>query len=107
VSPPAPAARILRGYGPLLAFAVLFCLMATFVPTVGDEVRTVPAEAVPGGEGAPGGFPAGDGPGAGEESTSLPSPGSPGVGPSGAPRHGTSAKGSGGGTAAGPGQHAA
>jgi hypothetical protein len=47
--PSAPSARILRGYGPLLAFAVLFCLMAAFVPTVGDEVRTVPAEATSGG----------------------------------------------------------
>lgn len=36
-------ARLLRGYGPLLAFALLFCLMAAFVPTVGSEVRTVPA----------------------------------------------------------------
>ncbi len=35
--------RLLRGYGPLLAFALLFCLMAAFVPTVGTEVRTVPA----------------------------------------------------------------
>ncbi|MGH8976285.1 MAG: hypothetical protein ACRD0C_24105, partial [Acidimicrobiia bacterium] len=38
-----PSSRLLRGYGPLLAFAVLFCLMAAFVPTVGTEVRTVPA----------------------------------------------------------------
>jgi hypothetical protein len=42
MNPSAPSARILRGYGPLLAFAVLFCLMAAFVPTVGTEVRTVP-----------------------------------------------------------------
>jgi hypothetical protein len=40
---PSPSARLLRGYGPLLAFALLFCLMAAFVPTVGTEVRTVPA----------------------------------------------------------------
>src|SRR3954464_7797998 len=36
---PSPAAsRLLRGYGPLLAAAVLFLLMATFVPTVDREV---------------------------------------------------------------------
>lgn len=40
---PAPSSRLLRGYGPLLAFALLFLLMAVFVPTVGEEVRTVPA----------------------------------------------------------------
>jgi hypothetical protein len=40
---PSPSSRLLRGYGPLLGFALLFCLMAAFVPTVGTEVRTVPA----------------------------------------------------------------
>jgi hypothetical protein len=39
---PSPSSRLLRGYGPLLAFALLFVLMAVFVPTVGEEVRTVP-----------------------------------------------------------------
>lgn len=38
---PSPAAsRLLRGYGPLLAGAVLFLLMAVFVPTVDKEVVT-------------------------------------------------------------------
>ena len=41
LSPPATSSRILRGYGPLLAFALLFLLMAAFVPTVGEQVRTV------------------------------------------------------------------
>jgi hypothetical protein len=57
--PPSPAGRILRGYGPLLAFALLFLLMAAFVPTVGDQVRTVPAESGRGAAG--GGSPYGDG----------------------------------------------
>jgi len=49
--PPSPGARLLRGYGPLLAFVVLFTLMAAFVPTVGEEVRTVTVSgpSVPGG----------------------------------------------------------
>ena len=34
-------ARLLRGYGPLLALLIVFALMAAFVPTVGDKVRTV------------------------------------------------------------------
>ena len=59
MSSSAPSARILRGYGPLLAFAVLFCLMAAFVPTVGEEVRTVPAEGVAAAPGSPAGYPAG------------------------------------------------
>ncbi|MDQ1373816.1 MAG: hypothetical protein QOJ09_1154 [Actinomycetota bacterium] len=38
---PSPAtSRLLRGYGPLLAAALLFLLMATFVPTVDREVVT-------------------------------------------------------------------
>ena len=32
------ARRLLRGYGPLLAFVVVFLLMAVAVPTVGKEV---------------------------------------------------------------------
>ena len=33
--PPSPASRLMRGYGPLFGFAVLFLLMAALVPTVG------------------------------------------------------------------------
>jgi hypothetical protein len=33
----------MRGYGPLLGFAVLFFLMAALIPTVGTEVKTVAA----------------------------------------------------------------
>jgi hypothetical protein len=36
----APRTRLLRGYGPLVAAALLFVLMATFVPTVGKQVET-------------------------------------------------------------------
>ncbi len=36
----APQTRLLRGYGPLVAAAVLFVLMATLVPTVGKQVET-------------------------------------------------------------------
>ncbi len=87
MNPSAPSARILRGYGPLLAFAVLFCLMAAFVPTVGDEVRTVPAEATPGGDSAVDGQ-AGDptAPGADGEAEA---PGSPAAAASSPPRPGT------------------
>ncbi|HYT39511.1 MAG TPA: hypothetical protein VEN99_08370, partial [Acidimicrobiia bacterium] len=41
--PPSPASRLMRGYGPLFAFALLFLLMAALVPTVGQEVKTVAA----------------------------------------------------------------
>ena len=34
----APRTRLLRGYGPLVAAALLFVLMATFVPTVAQQV---------------------------------------------------------------------
>jgi hypothetical protein len=37
---PTPASRLVRGYGPLLAAALLFLLMAVFVPTVDREVVT-------------------------------------------------------------------
>jgi hypothetical protein len=37
IAPPAAARRVLKGYGPLVAFALLFLLMATFVPTVDSE----------------------------------------------------------------------
>jgi len=58
--PPSPAARLMRGYGPLFGFAVLFMLMAALVPTVGTEVKTV-AVAGSGANGATGGVTAGDG----------------------------------------------
>jgi hypothetical protein len=51
---PSPSSRLLRGYGPLLAFALLFVLMAAFVPTVGEQVRTVPVAQGPGATGTPG-----------------------------------------------------
>jgi hypothetical protein len=38
-----PSRWLLRGYGPLVALAVLFVLMAAFIPTVGEQVRTVAA----------------------------------------------------------------
>ena len=47
------SSRILRGYGPLLAFALLFLLMAAFVPTVGEQVRTVPGASSQGPSGSP------------------------------------------------------
>src|SRR5581483_7228491 len=53
--PPSPASRLMRGYGPLLGFAVLFMLMAALIPTVGPEVKTV-AVAGPNGV-APGAVP--------------------------------------------------
>lgn len=40
MEPSSSASRLLRGYGPLLAAALLFLLMATFVPTVDREVVT-------------------------------------------------------------------
>ena len=64
--PSSPASRLMRGYGPLFGFAVLFMLMAALVPTVGQEIKTV-AVAGPGG-GAPGsGATAGDGSPAGTD----------------------------------------
>ena len=56
--PPSPAARLMRGYGPLFGFAVLFMLMAALVPTVGTEIKTV---TVAGAGGAGSGATAGDG----------------------------------------------
>ena len=56
--PSSPASRLMRGYGPLFGFAVLFMLMAALVPTVGQEIKTV-AVAGPGGGGS--GATAGDG----------------------------------------------
>ncbi|MGH9036584.1 MAG: hypothetical protein ACRD0O_12550, partial [Acidimicrobiia bacterium] len=97
MSTPAPAARILRGYGPLLAFAVLFCLMAAFVPTVGDEVRTVPAEAEPAGAGSGADVPAGEQQGAGPGG-SLATGGSSAGGASGVSRPRSPAGGTGGGS---------
>ena len=101
---PAPAARILRGYGPLLAFALLFCLMAAFVPTVGEEVRTVPAEAEPAGTSSPPDYPTGGAEeGAGNEG-SLASGGSTagGVPRPSTPTGPARASGGGSGAAAGP-----
>ena len=57
--PPSPASRLMRGYGPLFAFAVLFMLMAALVPTVGTEIKTVAAA-------GPGGGPAANSPTAGD-----------------------------------------
>jgi len=71
--PPSPASRLMRGYGPLLGFAVLFMLMAALIPTVGPEVKTV-AVAGPNGV-APGAVP---GAAAGE---AAPSGGDTGAGP--------------------------
>jgi hypothetical protein len=64
--PPSPAARLMRGYGPLFAFAVLFMLMAALVPTVGHEIKTVPV-AGPGGDPTGSGATAGDGSPAGTD----------------------------------------
>ena len=67
--PPSPASRLMRGYGPLFAFAVLFLLMAALVPTVGSEIKTV-AVAGPAGSGSGGAAPgatAGDGSPAGSD----------------------------------------
>src|SRR5438094_10352254 len=64
---PSPRTRILRGYGPLVAFALVFLLMAFFFPTVGRKVvnvNGVGAAAGPGGEDVEvGGEAAGGGPG--------------------------------------------
>jgi len=85
--PPSPASRLMRGYGPLLGFAVLFMLMAALIPTVGPEIRTVaaagptgatpglapgtaPGEASPSGEAGPAG--AGTGEAGGVTTTSGP-----------------------------------
>jgi hypothetical protein len=40
-STPSPRSRIMRGYGPLVAFALVFLLMALFFPTVGRKVVNV------------------------------------------------------------------
>ena len=50
--PPSPASRLMRGYGPLFAFAILFLLMAALVPTVGQEIKTVAVAGPGGGAGA-------------------------------------------------------
>jgi substrate-binding family protein len=95
-----PTRWLLRGYGPLLALAVLFVLMAAFVPTVGEQVRTVatgdaggglPSEAglTPGAEGAD--AVGGEGAAAGPGSASAGRAGSSGGG-----RPGTAAAGSSG-----------
>jgi len=71
--PPSPASRLMRGYGPLFGFAVLFMLMAALIPTVGPEVKTV-AVAGPNGE-APGlapGASAGEAGPAGSDAAAVP-----------------------------------
>ena len=40
---PRPSTRLLRGYGPLAAFAAMFVAISLFVPTVRTEIRTEPA----------------------------------------------------------------
>jgi len=77
--PPSPASRLMRGYGPLLGFAVLFMLMAALIPTVGPEVKTV-AVAGPNGE-APGlapGASAGEAGPAGSDAAAVPGAGDTG-----------------------------
>ena len=68
--PPSPASRLMRGYGPLFAFAVLFMLMAALVPTVGHEIKTV-AAAGPGAGPAGSGATAGDGSQAGTDAAAA------------------------------------
>jgi len=71
--PPSPASRLMRGYGPLFGFAVLFMLMAALIPTVGPEVKTV-AVAGPNGA-APGlapGASAGEAGPAGSDAAAVP-----------------------------------
>ena len=65
--PPSPAARLMRGYGPLFAFAVLFMLMAALVPTVGHEIKTVAAAGPGAGDTVGDGATAGDGSQAGTD----------------------------------------
>jgi hypothetical protein len=59
--PPSPASRLLRGYGPLFAVAILFLLMAALVPTVGREIKTVAVAGPGSGTPAAPGATAGDG----------------------------------------------
>ena len=66
---PSPRTRILRGYGPLVAFALVFLLMALFFPTVGRKVvnvNGVGAAAGPGGDEVDAGTAAGGGPAGGQ-----------------------------------------
>ena len=78
MSPP-PSARLLRGYGPLLAFAILFVLMAAFVPSVGPQVRTVTVAGPGAGDpGAGGGTPF-----TGESDPGVAGPEQPASGPAG------------------------
>src|SRR5438105_14252067 len=49
---PSPRTRILRGYGPLVAFAMVFLLMAVFFPTVGRKVVTVNGQGAAAGAGS-------------------------------------------------------
>ncbi len=81
--PPSPASRLMRGYGPLFAFAVLFMLMAALVPTVGTEIKTV-AAAGPGGGPAANNPTAGDGTPAGTDAYAPDANAEPGAGADGA-----------------------
>src|SRR5437868_12963938 len=67
---PSPRTRILRGYGPLVAFAMVFLLMAVFFPTVGRKVVTVNGQGAAAGAGSDevdaGGSTASDAGGAGQ-----------------------------------------
>ena len=75
--------RVLRGYGPLLAFVVVFLLMAVLVPTVDKEIVTRQASAAgASSEGlAPGG---GDAEATGEAGAADPATDAPAAAPDGA-----------------------
>ena len=49
---PSPRTRIMRGYGPLVAFALVFLLMALFFPTVGRKLVTVNGQGAAAGAGS-------------------------------------------------------
>jgi len=66
-----PASRLMRGYGPLFAVALLFLLMAALVPTVGSEVKTV---AVAGSSGPAAHRPPGRRPATGRRPAATPPP---------------------------------
>ena len=110
--PPSPASRLMRGYGPLLAFAVLFLLMAALVPTVGHEIKTVAVAGPGGGAPASPGATAGDG---SPEGTDAYAPDgttdgggvTTGSGPAAARGAGANRRGTGGGTGTGAGGGAA
>jgi hypothetical protein len=94
---PVAAGSVLRGYGPLAAFGVLFVLMAALVPSVDDRVDTTGFTAAGGQTGGnggtydPGGAGAGDGTGSGSGSGSGSGRGSGGGGSVGGAGQGESA----------------